>query len=337
MTVENTTSNRGYPLPDATNKLNVDVLRLLEALAAIDVDVAAVIAGLLTKSNVGHGHAIADVSGLQTALDEKLAASATIPFASLGGLDIAGAANNMFLRFVNGTWVPVSFDAAMVASGRFGESRLPTYLAQSVIDGKAAAVHTHAISDVTNLQALLDMKAGASHGHAISDIINLTATLNSLSSQVVQPGSVVPYAGPNAPSGWLPCDGRNVSRTGYAALFAAISTYHGGGDGSTTFALPDLRGRVIAGYDTLGGAQAYRLYQMVGGWLGAVGGAELHTLSWNEMPAHTHTFATGPGSGSGKLGYSGGGSGTVTTSSSGANYAHNNVQPTIALNYIIKT
>lgn len=64
---------------------------------------------------------------------------------------------------------------------------------------------------------------------------------------IVPPGMLAPYAGKTAPAGWLLCDGSAVSRTAYAALFAVIGTTYGAGNGSTTFALPDLRGRVAAG------------------------------------------------------------------------------------------
>lgn len=61
------------------------------------------------------------------------------------------------------------------------------------------------------------------------------------------PGTVTAFAGSTAPEGWLLCDGSAVSRTAYAALFAVIGTTYGAGNGSTTFTLPDLRGRVAAG------------------------------------------------------------------------------------------
>lgn len=64
---------------------------------------------------------------------------------------------------------------------------------------------------------------------------------------VTPAGAILGYGNSAAPSGWLACDGTAVSRTTYSALFAAISTQYGAGDGSTTFTLPDLRGRVIAG------------------------------------------------------------------------------------------
>ena len=77
-----------------------------------------------------------------------------------------------------------------------------------------------------------------------------------LQTSLVLPGTVVPYAGSSVPanSGWLLCDGRAVSRTQYAALFAAIGTTHGVGDAATTFNLPDYRGRFLRGVDDPDGA-----------------------------------------------------------------------------------
>ncbi len=62
-------------------------------------------------------------------------------------------------------------------------------------------------------------------------------------------GAVMAYAGSSAPDGWLVCDGTAVSRTQYASLFAAVGTAHGSGDGTTTFQLPDYRGRFLRGVD----------------------------------------------------------------------------------------
>jgi len=168
-------------------------------------------------------------------------------------------------------------------------------------------------------------------------------------------GMMMPFAGTSAPSGWLLTYGQAVSRTTYADLFAAIGTTYGSGDGSTTFNLPDLRGRVVAGQDDMGGTSANRLTNQSGGLdgdtLGATGGAETHTLTTSQMPSHSHTlgsnakisttFDTSGGntaiirgtlSGSGLESYISG-----STEAAGSGAAHNNVQPTIILNYIIKT
>jgi len=105
-------------------------------------------------------------------------------------------------------------------------------------------------------------------------------------------GTVLDFAGATAPTGWLLCYGQAISRTTYAPLFAAIGTTHGAGDGSTTFNLPDCRGRVAAGKDDMGGTAAARLTSagsgVAGTTLGGAGGAETVTLTATQIPAHTH-------------------------------------------------
>lgn len=151
-------------------------------------------------------------------------------------------------------------------------------------------------------------------------------------------GAIFDYAGSSAPSGYLLCFGQDVDRTTYADLFAAIGTVYGSGDGSTTFGLPDLRGRAVAGKDDMGGTSANRLTSALNGdTLGASGGSETHTLSVGEMPAHTHSFNTGTGSPGATGGVTGVGSNVANTGSTGGGGAHNNTQPTFILNKIIKT
>lgn len=160
---------------------------------------------------------------------------------------------------------------------------------------------------------------------------------------LIPAGVIVPFAIATAPTGWLACGGQAVSRTTYATLFAAIGTTFGSGDGSTTFNLPDLRGRVVAGLNTLGGSDANRLTVagcgIEGDNLGAAGGTQTHTLTVSELPPHAHSLPSESGAG--------GGSSVVdyrldafnasgTTNSTGDGVAHNNTQPTIVLNYIIK-
>lgn len=157
------------------------------------------------------------------------------------------------------------------------------------------------------------------------------------------PGVVVSYAGAAAPTGWLLCDGSAVSRATYSDLFTAISTTFGAGNGSTTFNLPDIRGRTVAGVDNMGGSPASRLTSTVmspnGNTLGAVGGSQTHTQTNNELFPHTHTYSRVQSSGTGLQEAPGVGSGntTVATGSSGGGAAATNTQPTIMLNRIIKT
>jgi microcystin-dependent protein len=165
-------------------------------------------------------------------------------------------------------------------------------------------------------------------------------------------GVVNPFAGSTAPSGWLLCAGQDVSRSQYSGLFAVISTTYGAGDGSTTFAVPDLRGRVAAGKDDMGGTAASRLTSTVltaSNTLGATGGTQTHTMTTAEMPSHTHpqtgTFTTngshthagvGGGAAEGPNPANGSATGMGNTASTGGGGAHLNTQPTMVLNYIIK-
>ena len=241
-------------------------------------------------------------------------------------------------------------------------------------------------------------------------------------STITPAGAVIPYAGSSEPTGWLFARGQSVNRTTYAALFAAIGTTYGSVDGSS-FNLPDLRGRAVAGRDDMGGTAANRLASTrtiavstisralttctvvttaangldVGGsitisgagnaafngtWavvsiisstsftfstvssgtissvaggtitvaiangvsgatLGAVGGLSTNTLTTGQIPAHTHTTGIQgrdySGSGSSFGLYAAGTSIIITSSSTGGDGPHNNVQPTLVLNYIIKT
>lgn len=89
-------------------------------------------------------------------------------------------------------------------------------------------------------------------------------------------GSIIPYTKSNIPEGFLVCDGSEVSRDDYSDLFAVIGTTYGSGDGSSTFNLPSLDGRVVIG---LSHDHA----------IGVSGGEESHTLITDEIPSHMHT------------------------------------------------
>lgn len=186
----------------------------------------------------------------------------------------------------------------------------------------------------------------------IDSTLNAIATASPAST--IPTGSGMDYWGSTAPDGWLFAYGQAVSRTTYAPLFTAIGTVFGGGDGSTTFNLPDKRGRASFGKDDMGGTSADRLTAQSGGIngdvLGAVGGAETHTLTTAELAIHSHTGLTIPASEDDNpdpplngsiIGNNLSGStvtfSSATTGNAGSGNAHNNLPPGIVCNYIIKT
>lgn len=171
-------------------------------------------------------------------------------------------------------------------------------------------------------------------------------------------GALTAFAGATAPTGWLICDGSVVSQATYASLYAVVgSTYNTGGEGAGNFRLPNINGRVIVGRDA--SDSDFNV-------LGETGGAKTHTLTTFEMPSHNHTgfisggshshsmstgaaLTLGAGNGlfansgnppvtsAGNTGTSASHSHTLSIGSEGYGGAHNNLQPYIALNWIIKT
>ncbi|HID72544.1 TPA: hypothetical protein EYP38_01265 [Candidatus Micrarchaeota archaeon] len=157
------------------------------------------------------------------------------------------------------------------------------------------------------------------------------------------PGKIEPSVLSAAPSGWLLCDGSAVSRTTYADLFDAIGTTFGAGDGSTTFNVPDLRGRVFAGLDNMGGSSANVVTDASADSLGGTMGEETHTLTEAEMPSHTHRQVAhnvgtlGAASNAGANSTANQFNSSDYTLSTGGDAAHNNMPPTMFGNWIIKT
>lgn len=240
------------------------------------------------------------------------------------------------------------------------------------IDGTevtATAAELNILDGVTASAAEINILDGVTATTAeINYVDGVTSNIQTQIDNIVTmpSGSVTAYAGSSAPSGWLLCYGQAVSRSTYSDLFSAIGTTYGVGDGATTFNLPDARGRAIAGQDDMGGTSADRLTGLSGGVdgdvLGGTGGSETHTLTEAELASHRHLLAYGvtqtdsvpyptPTS-SNQMAQGVGGSSHVSeyslypvndepnvlrSSATGSGSAHNNVQPTLILNYIIKT
>ena len=155
-------------------------------------------------------------------------------------------------------------------------------------------------------------------------------------------GTITMFGGNFAPRNYAFCDGSLQSIAQNSALFALIGTIYGG-DGQNTFALPDLRGRAPIHQGNLAGGGNYVIGQVLG--------TESVTLTASQMPAHTHTLGanTGPGTGAGPNGavwarstatqnYATAGAtpmNAAAVTSSGGSQPHENMQPFLAINFII--
>lgn len=195
----------------------------------------------------------------------------------------------------------------------------------------------HRVSDVSRLLALALLTQAGDRWQWRNDGAKLTdaqwdtaqALIDGAVEEFLQPmltGMILLWTNDTIPTGFLLCNGAAVSRTDYAALFGALGTIYGEGDGLLTFNLPNLTARFA-----LGGGGGYGLAD--------TGGEVQHTLTANEMPAHDHsyhrawdvpvTFGEIPGTAAVSMG--------ATTGSAGGGQAHNNMPPYQVINYIIKT
>lgn len=152
MPTENITPNRSYQQPHEGNLLDFDVFRLINAIASIDTDVATLFAGLATKSDLGHGHEIAEINGLQTILNAKAALIHTHALDDLSNVDVPAPSTDQALIWGGAAWQASNITATMIASGVLAQDRLPAHLTPAAL---AAAY-----ASIASLATKLDLTGG---------------------------------------------------------------------------------------------------------------------------------------------------------------------------------
>lgn len=219
--------------------LDETILALSAAASAAEDRVATLLAG--------GGVAIGNVVGLETTLASKATPA-----------DISAAINAL-----KGS-APALYDTLGEIAAKLADEDDVVAGLVTTIAGKLA------ISDFTGaaILAKLLLVDGSGSGLDADTVRGVTpgayglALLGKASNDLVPAGAVCYFAMSSPPPGWLKMNGALISRTAYATLFAAIGTYWGAGDGSTTFALPDLRGEFLRGWDDGRGADPGRTF----GW-----------------------------------------------------------------------
>ena len=193
------------------------------------------------------------------------------------------------------------------------------------------------------------IKPSANNGDVLTTVAGAAAWAAPPSASAILPvGMISDFAGPAAPTGWLLCQGQAVSRATYAALYTALgagASPWGQGDGTTTFNVPDLTGRVTAGKEVTPTRLTTAGAGIDGSVLAAAGGTQTYAMTLAQMPTHNHTTSSGnvlfanigTAFGTSSTGGSYIGYGFADTVDKGSSTAHQNTQPTIVINKIIKT
>ena len=251
-------------------------------------------------------NAVAGVASITGTLPVAVTGTATDPVISVGS---ASATDAGVVRLATQAETNAATDATVALTPGGLANGIDGYLPQA----------SEIARGVMELATIAEVQAGSNSTKAVTPN-TLNAALIAL-GLATPPGSITAFAAITPPTGYLVCDGSQVSRTTYADLYAVIGDTYGAGDGSTTFNLPDLRGEFIRGFDDGRGADTGRVFG---------------SFQADEFASHTHTGTSGDaGTDPARIG---GGNrdvdtGIYTTSATGGDETR---PRNVAMNYIIK-
>ena len=212
---------------------------------------------------------------------------------SFSGNNITTGTTNGFNSYVAGDRIYIANSSSNTAN--YGEFLIDNVVSDTVLDLKKADGSTDAgfttESGVSSTVYLVSIPKFTRQG--LTQLAGEIKLYASVTASVIQNLGSITYAGATRYF-WLPCNGTAVSRTVYDDLFDVIGTSFGTGDGSTTFNVPDLRGRVAVGDDTIAGSTATRMPDSADN-IGNSGGVHEQTVAATQIPNHTHHNSHGHG------------------------------------------
>ena len=249
------------------------------------------------------------------------------------------SSNAVILRVAGnaGVTIPPSSNTFVITNGTSVYNVAPASFSTAItVEGAATFESTVTVSGKATFSGDVNVSSKVCASAFYGDGLNITGLLPS--------GVILPYGVTAAPTGYKLCDGSAHTRTGTStsALFTVIGTLYGAGNGSTTFNVPDLAGKFMAGIGS--GLTSVTAGMIVGTTIGNTGGVQAVTLTEAQLASHDHKYNGYTGTGGINAGSSffspsfdsGSAVCVLDTSVAGSSGAHSNIPPALIVQFIIK-
>ena len=244
------------------------------------------------------------------------------------------SSNAVILRVAGnaGVTIPPSSNTFVITNGTSVYNVAPASFSTAItVEGAATFESTVTVSGKATFSGDVNVSSKVCASAFYGDGLNITGLL--------PPGVILPYGVTAAPTGYKVCDGSAHARTGTStsALFAVISTKYGVGNGSSTFNVPDLAGKFMAGLGS--GLTSVTAGMIIGTTVGNTGGVQAVTLTTTQLPSFSHLTGANVWAVHDDIGNAlqdGTRVASVSVGSVGGNGAHSNIPPALIVNFIIK-